>query len=147
MYSREHLASSLLVGLALVPVVETPLGAPGTVVYAGLLGTFVDLDHFVIARLRTGSWSALRRALTSPRAALLEQDHLFERGDVGKRTRLASHLAIGTVLVGGLLPTWPSLAVVSAVVLGLHVAADAVWDATRAAEQSRAAGGRDSDAR
>lgn len=131
MYSRTHLATSLLVGLAMVPAVETPLGPVGTVVYAGLVGTLVDLDHFLIARVRTGSWRPLRRAVTSPRRAFVDQDELFERGDVGPRTRLLSHLLVAGVLVGALVANWSSLALVTAVVLSVHVVADAVWDRFR----------------
>jgi hypothetical protein len=132
MYSREHLAMSIVVGAALVPLVETPLGPAGTVVFAGLVGTGVDLDHFVIARVRTGTWTPLRRAVSSPRLALIHQEELFEPGDVGTWERIASHLVIAIVLVGGLLPTAPSLGVVTAAVLGSHIAADILWDAWRA---------------
>ncbi len=129
MYTREHLVLSLVGGGGLVPLVETPLGPPGTVAFAAVVGTLVDLDHFLIARVRTGSWAALRRAIADPRLALIEQDELFEPGAVGQRVRLASHLVIGVLLVAGLVAVSPALAVVAAVVLGLHVLADAAWDA------------------
>ena len=128
MDSRSHLALSVLAGLALVPLVETPMGPVWTVAYAAIVGTLVDLDHFVIARLRTGSWHSLRLALTSPRRAVLDQDELFEPGDVGARRRLLSHLLVGGSLVAGLAVPWPSIALVTAVVLALHVLSDVVWD-------------------
>ncbi|MEF8776921.1 MAG: hypothetical protein V5A43_10540 [Haloarculaceae archaeon] len=131
MYSRSHLTTSLLVGLPMVAVVETPLGPAGTVGYARLVGTLVVLDHFLIARVRTGSWRPRRRALASPRRAFVEQGELFGAGDVGPWTRLVTHLLIVGVLLGSLLGTWPSIAMVTGVVLSVHLVADAVWDRYR----------------
>lgn len=136
MHSREHLATSLVAGLALVQFVETPLGPVGTVAFAGLLGVVVDLDHFLIARFRTGSWGPLRRAVTSPRRAFIDQDELFDAGDVGERTRLLSHVLVASLLVAGFLVTWPSLAIVVAVVLSVHIGADLLWDALRARDEA-----------
>lgn len=132
MYSREHLAISIVVGGILVPVVETPLGPAGTVAFAGLVGTLIDLDHFVIVRVRRGSWAPLRRASRRPRRVFFAQDELFEPAEVGAWPRIVSHLAIGSLLVVGFLARAPSLAVVTAAVLGTHVVSDVLWDAWRA---------------
>lgn len=117
--------------MALAATVRTPVPWPLLVVGAGLLGTAVDLDHFVIARLRTGSWSQLRRCLADPRMALLEQDEIFQEGAVGKLARLASHLLITAVLVAGLSVVGPTLALAAGVVLAVHILCDVAWDLWR----------------
>jgi hypothetical protein len=131
MRSRHHFPISAVVGLALAAAVETGIPDLAVVVGAALLGTFVDLDHFLIARLRTGSWDPLRRCLRNPRMALFDQTEIFTRGDVGARTRLVSHLVIAGLLVGGLRGVTPGLAIVAGVVLAVHVCCDVAWDAWR----------------
>jgi hypothetical protein len=121
----------VLVGVALVLAVDTGYPVVLVVAYAGLVGTVVDLDHFFIARARTGSWAPLVRSLSDPRMALFEQDDIFESGDVGRWTRLGSHALVTVVLSGILLWVATSLAVVTAVVLGVHVCCDIVWDQWR----------------
>jgi len=131
MYSRSHLAVSAVLGGA---VALWAGAAPGraaiVVVYAAVLGTAIDLDHFVIARLRTGDWHNLRLAVADPRAAFVEQERLFEPGDVGVLTRLTSHALIGGFVVAVLAPVAPLFALVSAVVVYGHVLCDlaaGVW--------------------
>ncbi|WP_227131546.1 hypothetical protein [Halorubellus salinus] len=132
MYSSHHAALSLVAGVALAPFVSTPLQPVGTVAYAVVLGVGVDLDHFLVARYRTGNWRALRACLTDPRRVFLAQDEIFDPGEVWPLERLLSHALVGTALVGGLFAaglTGP--AVVSAVVLHVHVVADLLWDVAR----------------
>lgn len=131
MRSSHHFVISALVGVALALAVETPLPAVALVGGAALLGTFVDLDHFLIARVRTGSWEPFVRCLRRPRMALLEQDGIFETGDVGARTRLVSHAVITVVLVGALATIVPSLALATGTVLAVHIACDVAWDLRR----------------
>jgi len=129
MQSRHHFPISVGVGVVLVLTLSMSLPWPVVVFGAGLLGTAIDLDHFLIARLRTGHWQSLRRCLTDPRLALLDQDDIFDVGDVGKATRLISHLVITVVVVGGLAVTGQrTLAVAAGTVLAVHVACDVVWD-------------------
>jgi hypothetical protein len=129
MLTRHHALVSALVGVVLAVAVPTPL--PGPLLVAGVtaLGTLVDLDHFLIARVRTGSWGPLRRCLSDPRMALFDQDEIFDEGDVGAGTRLVSHVLVTGLLVGGLAFVAPSLALVAGVVLVAHVACDVIWDA------------------
>jgi hypothetical protein len=129
MYSRHHAAISAVVGLALAAADVTSLAAVWLVAGAVLLGVFVDLDHFLIARLRTGSWEPLVRCLRNPRLALLDQDDIFATGAVGVWTRLVSHIVITVVLVAGLSVVDPALAVAAAAVLVAHILSDVVWDA------------------
>ncbi|MFT4932951.1 MAG: hypothetical protein ACI91T_002854 [Natronomonas sp.] len=131
MRSRHHFPISVGVGLALAAVIDTPVPWVVTVAFAGLLGTFVDLDHFVIARVRTGSWDALTRCLADPRMALLDQDEIFDPGDVGSAARLATHVLITVALVALLAGPAPGLAVVAGVVLVVHILSDVAWDRWR----------------
>jgi hypothetical protein len=131
MRSRHHFPVSLGVGAALAATVPTPLSPPALAAAAGLLGTAVDLDHFLIARARTGSWEPLRRCLADPRIALLDQAEIFDEGDVGTVTRLGSHLAITAAVVTALATVARSLALTAAAVLAAHIACDVAWDLWR----------------
>jgi len=131
MRSRHHFPISLGVGVVLAATLQTPLPPLVLVAAAGLLGTAVDLDHFLIARLRTGSWEPLRRCLADPRMALLDQAGIFDEGDVGTVTRLGSHLAITVAVVLTLAAVARSLALAAAAVLATHIACDVAWDLWR----------------
>lgn len=127
MYSKGHLVVSVALGAVIAAWVgATPTRAGFLVGYAALLGTAIDLDHFVVARLRAGDWRHLRFAIGNPRAAFLDQDRLFDDGDVGALTRLLSHALVGGLVVVVLVPVNPFLALVSAVVVYVHVLADLV---------------------
>lgn len=129
MYSKSHLAISAVVGAALAVAADAAPGRAAFLVgYAALVGTAIDADHFLIARLRAGDWRHLRSAVANPRVALVEQDRLFDEGDVGPLTRLLSHALIGGLLVAALVPVDGFLALVSAVVIHAHVVADLVVD-------------------
>jgi hypothetical protein len=131
MLTRHHALVSVLVGVTLAVTVPTPLPNPLLVAGVTALGTLVDLDHFLIARVRTGSWGPLCRCLSDPRMALFDQSEIFDEGDVGARTRLVSHVAITGLLVGGLSVVAPSLALAAGTVLVAHIACDGIWDAWR----------------
>lgn len=59
-----------------------------------LVGILIDLDHFVIARLNTGNWTALSNLRSHPMKVLHDQSSIFS-GEVGKLQRLLSHMLIG----------------------------------------------------
>ena len=125
MYTKSHLVVSALVGAAVAVAVGVTPGRAGLVVaYAAVVGTAIDLDHFLVARLRAGDWRHLGVAVSNPRAAFLAQDELFEEGDVGPMTRLLSHALLGGLLVGGVAVVDPFFALLSAVVLYVHVVCD-----------------------
>jgi hypothetical protein len=131
MYSREHFVIGLVVsGLLLVPLVGRfePLLLAGLFVYGVLLSVFVDLDHFVLTRLRTGDWRHLRACLANPTDAFGDQDWVFEDVDDMEHERILSHVLLGGVLVGVLVLVWPPVAVFTAVVLYAHVLADLLRD-------------------
>lgn len=98
------------------------------VIYAAVLGVGIDFDHFLVARLNTGSWAAARRCLRDPRIVFADQDAIFASGDVGVLRRLLSHVLIAGLLVAGLTFVDPFLAAFSAVVLYGHLLADLIWD-------------------
>ena len=91
----------------------------------------IDLDHLLIARLKTGNWSATRRTLATPSIALVDQDRIFEVGDVGILSRLLSHLVIVGVATPALVGISVPLAIVIAVVLYVHIVCDVCWDIWR----------------
>lgn len=137
-YSKHHFLISLVVGLGAAalapPAFAETLGLGQTVAavfvgaYATALGVLIDLDHFLLARVNTGSWRAVRYCLRHPRAVFVDQRSIFEDGDVGVLKRLLSHVVVGGVLVTALAVVLPYLAVVSAATLYAHLLADLVWD-------------------
>jgi ABC-type Mn2+/Zn2+ transport system permease subunit len=136
MYSKQHFLISVLVGVAVAVLagVTLPL-AVATVGYAAVLGVGVDFDHFLVARLNTGRWDALIGVIRNPRRAFLDQEDIFEEGkDVTKIQRLLSHVVLGGLLVAVLYPFLPYFAVVSAVVLYVHVLCDLYQDVRDEAE-------------
>jgi len=136
MYSKAHFLISLAVGAAVAVLADQPpLPAAATVGYAAALGVGIDFDHFLVARLNTGNWDSLVRVVRNPRRVLFDQSDIFEEGeDVTKLQRLLSHALLGGVLVAGLYPFLPYAAVVSAVVLYVHVLSDLYRDVRDEAE-------------
>lgn len=147
MYSKHHAVVSLVVGTALVfALAPTTLGdvrLPSFVLvaYAVAIGVFIDLDHFVIARATTGDWRSLRFCLRRPVAAFTDQDRIFDSGDVGALSRLLSHLLLSGALVAVLAVASVSLAVLTAVVLYVHIVTDVWWDLARYREGAAVAVG------
>ena len=114
---------------------QPPLPAAATVGYAAVLGVGIDFDHFLVARLNTGTWDTLVRVVRNPRRVLFDQSEIFEAGeDMTKLQRLLSHALLGGLLVAGLYPFLPYVAVVSAVVLYVHVLCDLYRDVRDEAE-------------
>ncbi|MDG5820385.1 hypothetical protein [Natronococcus sp. A-GB7] len=109
------------------------------VVYGTVVGVAIDLDHFGIARLETGTWNSLRFCLTDPIAAFTDQDRIFERGDVGALSRLLSHLLLAGLAVSGTALADASLALVTGTVLYAHIVTDVAWDIRRLRRRSSVA--------
>jgi hypothetical protein len=101
------------------------------VLYGTAAGVFIDLDHFVIARFKTGTWASLKFCLADPRAAFVDQDRIFQQGDVGALSRLLSHLLLAGVIVPGLALESIPLALVTGIVLYVHIVTDVAWDIWR----------------
>jgi len=129
MRSTHHFVLSVLAGAGAVPFVDAPVRSVAVVAYAAVLGVGVDLDHFALAWYNTGSLRALRGCLADPRRVLVAQDEIFEPGEVWPLQRLLSHAVLaGTLVLAALAAGAVWLAVVSAVVLYVHVLADLAWD-------------------
>ena len=130
MQSKEHFLLSLpTTALALVPAARRYSARELAVLacYGVGLGVFIDLDHFVLARVHVGDWRHLRDCLRDPVGAFTDQEGMFE-GLGMARQRLVSHLLIGGVLtlVTGLVDR--AVAVLTAAVLSVHVLADVLRD-------------------
>lgn len=130
MYSRAHAAIGAVVsGLWIATVPEPPVAAAvGLLAYGVAVSVLIDVDHFLLARVGTGDWRHLRRALASPASALWDQSWVLQGIDDLERARLGTHAVVGSVLVVGLLAVSPHLAKFTAVLLGAHVAADLLRD-------------------
>ncbi|KAB1188927.1 MULTISPECIES: hypothetical protein [Haloferax] len=130
MKSLEHAAVGLVVGTVAALALGPPGGLPLLVTLSVLVSVFIDLDHFVIARVERGDWQNLRLAVTNPRVGIVEQEKIFVgmEGDFNRK-RLLSHHLIGGVVVGGLALSGATLlAAFVAVVLYAHVVCDFLRD-------------------
>ncbi len=117
------------------------------VAYGTAVGVCIDVDHFLIARLKTGDWAAARFCLSNPRAAVVDQSAIFEPGDVGVLSRLTSHVVIAGIAVPLVALASVPLAVVTGAVLYAHLLADLVWDRYLLAAHADAADSTDELAR
>jgi len=128
MYSRDHAILSLVVAAVGVSTLDLSISWPVTAVVALVAGVGIDVDHFLIARLTTGEWRALRRCLSNPRLVFFDQDGIFQHGSIRPLQRLLSHVVIIAVVVPALALVDVALAVFVAAVLYVHLFADLVWD-------------------
>lgn len=119
----------MLAGAALsVPLASGPGSRLALVGYAAVVGVGIDLDHFLLARLETGDWAAVRRCLADPWRVVGRQDEIFPAGEVGALQRLLSHVLLAGVAVAALALVDRPLALLTGVVLYLHVLADLYGD-------------------
>ncbi|THE63033.1 hypothetical protein D8Y22_21570 [Salinadaptatus halalkaliphilus] len=125
------MTAGLVVVLPPVSVSGVAVPTIGVLVFGTALGVLVDLDHFVIARFKTGSWDAAQFCLGHPTAVFTDQGRIFDPGDVGVLSRLLSHLLVTGVLVSIVALSSVPLAVIVAGVLYAHICADIVWDIWR----------------
>ncbi len=109
------------------------------VAYGTAVGVCIDLDHFLIARAKTGGWDAVRFCLANPGAAVADQSRIFEPGDVGVLSRLTSHVVIAGVVVPALALVSVPLAILTGAVLYAHLLADLLWDIYLLPEHAEAA--------
>lgn len=132
MYSREHFVLGAVTAALLAVPLAGSYSLPVLAVllaYGVGLSVFIDLDHFAIARLRTGDWSHLRACLADPKAAFTDQERIFDDLDPLRFERLLSHLLVGGALTVASFALRPSVAVFTAVVVYVHVVADLLRDA------------------
>ncbi|SFR89468.1 hypothetical protein SAMN05216559_0634 [Halomicrobium zhouii] len=139
MYSREHALVSLAVGLTGVWALPLPDVVPwwAAVAWALAVGVGIDFDHFLVARLVSGDWSALARLLRNPLLPLTDPASIFADDDLWAIQRLFSHVVIAGGLVGALWLWDQPFAVFTAVVLYAHLLSDLAWDNYRLEEYQR----------
>lgn len=126
MKSNEHAVAGAVASVLAARAVadDWPLPARAALVgYGLLLSVFIDLDHFVIARLKVGDWSHLQRCLSDPVWAFTDQGNVFPDIEITVQ-RLFTHALIGVALVFGLLLVSPVVALFTAAVVSVHVACD-----------------------
>lgn len=128
MYSRNHAALSAALGVGILLVAPPRAHPIALVAYVVAVGVGIDFDHFVVARFNTGSWKNARRVLRSPERAFVDQESIFDVGDLWPEQRLFSHLLLGGVAVAGLWPVSPYWAGVTAAALYVHLLADVYAD-------------------
>jgi hypothetical protein len=87
----------------------------------------IDLDHFLVAWYNAGEPRAIRAGLANPRRLFLEQDALFEEGEISSHERLLTHVVIaGLVTPVAWFPS-PTLGLVTGLTLYAHVLSDLGW--------------------
>jgi hypothetical protein len=139
MHSREHALVSLAVGLAGVWTLSLPEVVPwwAAVGWAVGIGVGIDFDHFLLARLVSGDWTALRRVLRDPLLPFTAPAEIFESDDLWAIQRLFSHVLLGGLLTGALWFWNEPVAVFTALVLYAHLLSDLAWDNYRLEEYQR----------
>lgn len=128
MYSRNHAVLSAVLGVGILLVAPPPAHPLALVGFVVAVGVGIDFDHFVVARLHTGSWKNVRRIVRDPARVFLDQEAIFDVGDLWPEQRLFSHLVIGGIAVTGLWWASPYWAGVTAITLYVHVVADVYAD-------------------
>lgn len=89
-----------------------------------LLGTLIDLDHFLIARILHGNWKELKRAFNSP-LQIMKDNHSVREQKIGNKNRFISHLAI-LWSAQLLLFVNPELGLFTVSMLGSHIITDLI---------------------
>jgi hypothetical protein len=92
------------------------------------LGVLIDLDHFVLARLRVGDWRHLTDCLRNPKRVFTDQEHLFDGVGEMAGLRILSHVLVGGALVALARRVGRPVEVLTATVLYVHVLADLLRD-------------------
>lgn len=128
MYTRNHALLSGLVGL-LVAVGGTDIQTQALIwIYIVLLGTVIDVDHFLIARFNSGNWKHLVESVRNPSQLFFDQTAIFEPGALYRDQRLLTHHLLLGFATG---ITWfisPFLSFASAAAIYIHILADLYSD-------------------
>ena len=126
MQSFEHASLGAVAGAAALLVLRRSSSLASNALlwaYGMFLSVFIDLDHFVIARRKTGDWSHLRAAVAHPVRAFTRQKNVFP--DLWFPVeRLLTHTVIGGALALLWLPVSGTVAVFTAVIVYVHLVAD-----------------------
>lgn len=120
--------------LAAAPVILLLLGYSNSFTillllgYAILIGVFIDLDHFVLARGGAGDWLELKKAVSSPFSAFTDAEQIFERNVFPSEARFLSHIALLYLLTGLSFIVSGKLAFFTASIISLHITTDVYAD-------------------
>ncbi len=130
MKSGEHFLLSVpVVGYVLGRMDErSPRRLAAFAAYGLGLGVLIDLDHFVLARLRVGDWRHLVTCLRNPKRVFTDQEHLFDGTGGMASLRVLSHVLVGGVLVTLARRVSRPVGTLTAAVLYMHVLADLLRD-------------------
>lgn len=130
MKSGEHFLLSVpVVGWVLARTDErSPRRLAALVAYGLGLGVLIDLDHFVLARLRVGDWHHLTDSLRDPKRVFVDQENLFEGTGEMASLRLLSHVLIGGALIAIARRVSGPVGKLTERVLFVHVLADLLRD-------------------
>jgi hypothetical protein len=128
MHSSGHaLVSAVLAGAVILAIPPPVHPAIAALVVLGV-GIGIDLDHVVLAVANTGSTRPIRRVLRRPAIVLLDQEAIFEPGELTAPGRLLSHAVLGGVAVSVLWNLSRYWAFVVGVTVYVHVLADLYGD-------------------
>lgn len=128
MYTRNHAILSALVG---IPVATGGSDIHSQVlvwIYVIIVGSIIDIDHFLIARLNSGSWMHLSQSVRNPHKLFLDQAAIFNPGDLFRDQRLFSHFLIFGFATGAMWFVSPFLSFATAVAIYTHILADLYSD-------------------
>jgi hypothetical protein len=130
MKSGEHFLLSVpVVGAVLARTNErSPRRLAALTVYGLGLGVLIDLDHFVLARLRVGDWRHLIDCFRHPTRVFTDQEHLFDGAGEMASLRILSHVVLGGVAVALARRVSRPVAALTGAVLYTHVLADLLRD-------------------
>lgn len=130
MKSGEHFLLTVpVVGAVLARAEErSPRRLAALAAYGLGLGVLIDLDHFVLARLRVGDWHHLTDCLRDPKPVFVDQEHLFDGTGEMASLRILSHVLVGGVLIALARRVRRPVAALTKSVLYVHVLADLLRD-------------------
>jgi hypothetical protein len=123
--SYEH----LLVSSVASPAAAWHLFGGAGPVFAGMTllgvaaGVLIDLDHFLVQRLRDGDWNHLRAALSSPLEVGTDNQSVLE-DPIPNWSRYLSHFIVLATVPAALHVLWAPLGAFLYLILGLHIACD-----------------------
>ncbi|MDY6773589.1 MAG: hypothetical protein SVS85_00185 [Candidatus Nanohaloarchaea archaeon] len=133
MRALNHFIISALAAPLAVTAIYTGLTPPGFLFFyclAVAAGVLIDLDHFLLARWKTGSWEQLFKALESPYRTFTDEDSVMGEdmgGTVSPGDRIVSHLTV-LMLVLALYLFQPRLSLLLVYTVSLHILADLFQD-------------------
>ncbi|GAA0461469.1 hypothetical protein MUK72_12815 [Halococcus dombrowskii] len=130
MKSGEHFLLSIpVVGWVLARTDgRSPRQLAALAAYGLGLGVLIDLDHFVLARLRVGDWHHFTDCLRDPKRVFVDQENLFEGTGEMASFRLLSHVLIGGALIALARRVSRPVERLTESVLFVHVLADLLRD-------------------